>query len=251
MIRKHLSCGIVAIFTASILVGARPALADTITFDFTGVEGGPTGLPGTSGNVRTFTAGGVTLSVSAWGYTFGALDDALETARLGRWTTGLGSCNSQDSPCASPIHQVDNEGADDWLLFLFSEPVDIGTVTVDPHGVWDSDVSYYVGNVSSPPDLTGIGYAGLAALGFGPIFFDTAAPSGASREVGIAGGLANALLLGGLQGETDDFFKARGLSTETVTVPEAGSLFLLLMGTTVLAGSRSRLRRASPRGTNA
>jgi hypothetical protein len=245
MIRKHLSCVLAGIFAASILVGAQPALADPLTFDFTGAQGGPRGMPAAPGNVRTFTAGGVTLSVSSWGYTFGALDDALETARLGRWSTGLGSCNAGEVPCSSPIHQVDNEGADDWLLFLFSEPVDISTVTADPHGVWDRDVSYYVGNVGSSLDLTGIGYAGLAALGFGPLFLDASTPSGAARDVAIAGGLVNALLLGGYPGETDDLFKVRGLSADTISVPEAGSLLLFLAGATTLVGSRLRRGRAS------
>jgi hypothetical protein len=46
------------------------------------------------------------------------------------------------------------------------------------------------------------------------------------------------MLLGGYQDETDDFFKVRGLSA--VTVPEPGSLLLLLAGATAIAGSRRR-----------
>jgi hypothetical protein len=238
VIRKHLGCVLAGVFAASFLVGAQSVQAGPISFDFTGAQGGPMGMVGAAGNVRTFTAGSVTLSVTSWGLTFGALDDALEAARLGRWTTGLGSCNAEEVPCGDPAHQVDNLGADDWLLFLFSEPVDISSVRVDPHGVFDRDVSYYVGNVAMPLDLTGVGYAGLGALGFGPLFSDVSTPSGAFRDVAIAGGLVNAMLLGGYQDETDDFFKVRGLSA--VTVPEPGSLLLLLAGATAIAGSRRR-----------
>jgi hypothetical protein len=65
--------------------------------------------------------------------------------------------------------------------------------------------------------------------------------------VANAGGFVNALLLGGYQDDTDDFFKVRGLAADTsvLTVPEAGSASLFLAGVTALAGSRSRRRRTS------
>jgi hypothetical protein len=236
--KNRLGSVIAGVFMASILVSAQSALAGPVTFSFTGAQGGPTGIPGAPGNVRTFTEGGITVSVSSWGYTFGALDDAFEKARLGRWTTGLGSCNAEEISCGDPNHQVDNVGADDWLLFLFSEPVDISSVRVDPHGIWDRDVSYYVGDVAIPFDLTGVNYAALGALGFGSLFSDSSTVSGAFRDVSIAGGFANALLLGGYEGETDDYFKVRGLTA--VPVPEPGSLLLFLTGTAVFAGSRRR-----------
>jgi hypothetical protein len=227
----------------SMLVSAQSALAGPVSFDFTGTQGGTKGIPAAPGNVRTFTAGGITLSVSAWGHTFGALDDAFEAARLGRWSTGLGSCNAEEVPCGDPNHQVDNAGADDFLLFLFSEPVDISSVRVDPHGVWDRDVSYYLGTVATPLSLTGISFAGLGALGFGAAISDVSTVSGGFRDVGISGGFVNAMLLGGYLGETDDYFKIRGLTA--ATVPEPASLFFLLTGATALVGYRPRRGKVS------
>jgi hypothetical protein len=246
VIRKNAAGVLAGVFAVFILVGAKPAVAATITFDFTGAEGGPEGIPAAPGNVRTFTAGSVTVFVSSWGVTFGALDDAFEMASLGKWSTGLGSCNVEEVPCDATVQQVDNAGADDWLLFVFSEQVQISTVTIDPDGPADRDVSYYVGNVSIPPtfllDLTGIGPAGLGALGFGPAISDVATVSGDSRDVAI--GVAapvNAFLLGGYLGDTDDVFKVTGLTAVT-TVPEPASLLLFLTGAAALAGSRSRRR---------
>ena len=62
---------------------APPASADTITFDFTSaVQGGAFGA-GSSGNTRTYTSGGITVTVTGWGYTFGTTDSALQAAALG------------------------------------------------------------------------------------------------------------------------------------------------------------------------
>ena len=122
-----------------VLLSAGTAAADPVTFSFTGSQGGSYG-EGSNGNVRTFVSGGVTLSASAWGYTYGSSDNALQNAALGRWSTGLGACNRSES-CGSPVHQVDNSGADDWVLFTFSEAVDVTSIRIDPYGTYDRDVS--------------------------------------------------------------------------------------------------------------
>ena len=112
---------------------ASTAAADPVTWSFTGTQGGSTG-EGANGNTRTFQSGGVTLTATAWGYTYGSSNNALENAALGRWSTGLGACNRSES-CGDPNHQVDNVGADDFVLFTFSEAVDIATIRIDPYGI--------------------------------------------------------------------------------------------------------------------
>ena len=67
-------------------------------------------------------------------------------------SAGLGVCNrSEGSGCSSPQHQVDNNTgtARDWVLFKFSEAVDITTVRVDPTGAYDTDVTYWTANSST------------------------------------------------------------------------------------------------------
>jgi hypothetical protein len=225
------------------------AAADPVTFSFTGSQGEATGT-GSYGNTRTFTAGGVTMSATAWGYTYGSSDTRFETAALGRWSTGLGSCNRSEgtgSNCSSPQeHQVDNVGADDWVLFVFSAPVDITSVRIDPYGNYDRDVSYWTGNVTGPLNLTGVSYAGLSALGFGSRVDSSASASDAPRDVAIppVGTFVNALLFGGqLNSDQDDFFKITSLSVNTrtnVPVPEPSTLILLCGGLAmVLARGRT------------
>jgi hypothetical protein len=224
--------------------------ADPVTFSFTGTQGGSTGT-GSYGNTRTFTAGGVTLWATAWGYTYGSSNDRLESAALGRWSTGLGSCNRAEgtgSNCSSPDeHQVDNVGADDWVLFVFSAPVDITSVRIDPYGTYDRDVSYWTGNVGVPLDLTGVSYGGLAGLGFGPRVDSTADPSSSPRDVAIppVGTFVNALLFGAqLYSDQDDFFKITSMTVNTrVSVAEPATLFLLWGGVAVVV-VRARTSRS-------
>jgi hypothetical protein len=199
--------------------------------------------------MRTFSAGGITLSVTAWGYTYSSQDNAMERARLGRWSTGLGTCNASESPCSSPGHQVDNVGADDWVLFMFSTPVDITSVRIDPYGNYDRDVSYYLGNIATIPlDLQGKNYGQLPGLGFGAIQSDSSSASDNYRDVTITGGYVNALLFGGYKGgnDQDDYFKIRSLTvTRRVSVPEPATMSLLVFGT-VGVGAFGLRRRKSP-----
>ena len=221
---------------------APPASADTITFDFTSaLQGGAFGA-GSSGNTRTYSSGGITVTVTGWGYTFGTTDSALQAAALGKWSPGLGVCNNTED-CEDPQHQVDNVGADDWVLFLFSAPVDVTSVRIDPSGVYDRDASYFLGNTANPLNLNGVTYAGLAGLGFGGVQNDSSFADSAFRDVAINGGFVNAMLFGGfLNGEDqDDRFKIKSL-TATTAVPEPASIMLMLGGAGILGRMRRRRR---------
>jgi hypothetical protein len=233
----------VGLVIGSLLLGAQSASADTITFDLNSAlvaQGGTFGA-GSTGNTRTYTSGGITLTVSAWAYTFGSSDTALAPAALGKWTPGLGVCNNTED-CEDPQHQVDNIGAEDWVLFQFSSPVDVTSVTIDPSGTWDRDVSYFLRNSMTALNLNGVTYAGLAGVGFGGQQNDSASADDDLRMVLISGGLANGMLFGGFLGGTDDDddrFKIRSLTATTATVPEPATMLLLVAGSGVL----HRLRR--------
>jgi hypothetical protein len=236
-------------FAGALLVAGTAALipasasADPVTWSFTGTQGGSYGT-GSFGNTRTFTQGGVTVTASAWGYTWGSSDNALQAGALGRWSTGLGVCNvNEGSGCGSPTHQVDNVGADDWVLFVFSTAVDITSVRIDPYGSYDRDVSYWVGNVTSPLSLSGVTYSGLSALGFAPRTDNTAGVSSDARNVPVGGGYVNALLIGGqLYSDQDDYFKITSITGDVRSVAEPSSLMLVGLG---LAGMLRRARRKS------
>jgi len=202
--------------------------------------------PGFFGNVRTFTMNNLTVTATAWGYTRDVppgQDNALEKAALGQWYTGLGVCDQsegQEWNCQIPAHQVDNLGPDNWVLFTFSENVNPTNIVIDPYGVWDRDVSYRVGNVTLPLDLTGKSYipeGDLAALGFTDWVEQASTPSDQAINIALnVNRPVNALLFGAKSNnapdQTVDGFKITSLSA--IAVPEPKVLSLLGAGLLLL-----------------
>lgn len=209
--------------------------AEAITWNFTGSGG-----EGTIGNSRTFTSEGVTVTATAWSYN----GTSFQAARLGLWSTGLGIC-SQSERCGDPVHQVDNAGQNEFVLFSFSTAVDPLSVRIDPYGTYDRDVSYWTGTVGLPSDLlAGETYASLGGLGFGGRIDNNGTVSSSPRDVSITSLPVTAMLFGArVNGGGDDYFKITSL-TGTASVPEPSSLLLLGLGMLGLVWWRSK-RQAS------
>jgi hypothetical protein len=261
---------------AGVLIAA-PAMADTIEFNWVsaGSPGGNPEVPdgaGSFGNALTLTVGGVKVTASAWGYTYGSSNNAFQSAALGAYNHGLGVCNREEDTyygnpptCGSPSHAVSNTdpsltNGDDFVLFTFSLPdgtplaVDPTSVTLDTFGMtYDRDTSYWLGNVSSSFSLAGKSYSDLAGL-FGPRVDNENgnSPSGGpyTTSVPIAptgGPFYNALLFGA-RIEPDggeDYFKISKLTINTMpppSVPEPVSLVLVGLG---MAGVHTYRRRAA------
>lgn len=242
MLKKLALAGV----AAAALIGATAvANAATITFDLT--TGGSNSGSG-FGNVRTFTSGGVTLTVTAWGLT--GSGNSFQTAQLGQFSGGLGSCNRDEGTgCSDPAHQVDNIGADDYVLFQLSGAgtFSFASIVIDPSGTYDRDVSYYIGSASNPLNLTGSDLGDLAALGLGGVTDDQGSTSSAARTVDLNDESGNSLLFGAEQGESDDRFKIKTLVidfTPTTTVSEPGTLAAFGLGLAAL-GYLGRRRKAA------
>ena len=247
--KLHSLCSVVAIFA-----GVSSANAVFTTLDLRGNGGDPAAF----GNTRNFSQNGLSVTASAWAYT-GAGGTTFETAGLGQYTPGLGVADRNEGLTpGNPSHQVDNIGPDNFVMFRFgNDPVEISSINIDPVGIYDRDVSYWVGNVPAGTDLTGKTYAQLAALGFTQGRFDVpSTPSESAANVPI-GKIGNTILFGTFLGEPgatgpgattdEDRFKiasitAGPLSSPPIPEPATGLVGFALLG--ICTASRWRRKVA-------
>ena len=105
--------------------------------------GGNSPLDGADGNIRSFSADGVTVNASAFSRDSSGDWDA---AFLGQFSSGLGVTDTSEGNGSNGKHRVDNIHRDNYVLFEFSE-----TVIVDAAYLasvqQDSDVSVWFGTV--------------------------------------------------------------------------------------------------------
>ena len=80
---------------------------------------GSSALDGPDGNIRTFTAGGVSVKASA--FSRDKSTGAWSTAFLGSYGGGLGVTDSSEGDGGNNSHTVDNIDRDNYVLFEFSE----------------------------------------------------------------------------------------------------------------------------------
>lgn len=238
------------------LAMASFTISNTLTFDLT-TGGTQTSNPGAFGNTWVFTSGGVTLTASAWGLT-GNSATTFQTAQAAQYVTGIGVCNqSEGLNCPAPTHQVDNDTHYDFFLFQFSQAVDPLKVWINPTGVWDRDVTYYIGDLSSfDQDLTGRSLADLTGTLGLTQFDDDSYPHSMPRDIVIDGGAITTLLVAariGGDSSVDRFLIPTVTAMESPSiqptllaipsdVPEPSTY--VLMGASLLAlGALRRYRR--------
>jgi MYXO-CTERM domain-containing protein len=225
-------------FLTMVVCCAGLASASSINFSFTN----GTNTNGTYGNQRTYSAGGVTVTVTAWGVT-GNSETTFQTAHVGQYNgLGLGACNQLEGSldCNDPNHQVDNAGQFDFMMFQFTSTATGNAINVNmasillneycgsgcPAGGWDRDMSYWVGTAANGLNLAGKNpsvSSQLTALGFGGVtnIDNPAATSGGVTD--NLSGSGNTLLVaarffpGSTQGDGFDRFKIGDVIVNTTT----------------------------------
>lgn len=219
------------LLTAALTLSGGLATAASVTFDFThhGSQGQSSGT-GYGNNIR-FEEDGLSLKVKSYADT--GSGNTLQSAEVYRWGTGLGSCNRKEGSvkhrsCSGPAHQVDNVGSKDFTIFRFQEQVSFESITVDPYGRYDRDLSYWVGTLDKLGNLVGSSLNQLSSLGFGARQDTFSNPSSNPLTVGLSG-VGNVLMVGAsvVNGYTgNDRFKISNLTVAPVPLPAAAWFFL-------------------------
>ncbi len=178
---------------------------------------------GTDGNIRTSSAGSVSVNASA--FSRDKSSGAWAPAFLGSYSGGLGVTDSSEGSGGSSMHTVDNVGRDNYVLFEFSESVIIDSVTLG-YVVDDSDLSIWIGTLSAPfNNHVQLNDAVLASLGFNEI---NTTESSSARTANInAGNVAgNVLVVAAWTGDTspEDRFKLQKLKFNKTSVGYYGNL---------------------------
>ena len=110
---------------------------------------GNSATSGTAGNIRTFTANGVTVNVS--GFSRRDSNGAWTTSWLGVYPLGLGVTGPSEDTGSNNQHVVDNIGGyRDYVLFEFSAPIVVDQAFLDYVYNGDSDMSAWIGTKTNP-----------------------------------------------------------------------------------------------------
>jgi len=224
---------------ALLSVQAAHAYSTTI-WDFRTAGSVATNTGFSYGNVRTFTENVnaptvETVAVTAWANTGAAppSDGSIETAYLGRYSTGIGVCNRGEGSINycdgnNPLHQADNVSQSDLVMFRMDQGTyEFNNIVIDPYGEWDRDVTFWIGNAPLGADLTGLGINDLVSvLGFTE-YSDYNSASSAPLTIDLMGNEGNTLIFGPLyppNGKADRF-KIKSLTATLVPIPAAVWLF--------------------------
>ena len=209
--------------------------------------GGAAGVE-TIRNSMVFSGGGVSATARSWSISRSGTNPKLAQSEVVQWAPGLGSKNSSETITTIPYvpYYVDNQDHYDFILFVFDRKVDLTSLSVNPSGnTFDTDASYWFGNVATGVSLTGKDLSELTPLGFGTQKNNDTSPDNLARTFNLTGaptGGVNALLVGArFSGDSDfDRFKISTVRGNTIAVvPEPGAVGLVALGF-VLAAIRRR-----------
>ncbi len=215
---------------------------------------GNSSTTGPAGNERSFGAvgnPGEILKVRAYSTRYDNGSGNFQAAYVGAYSGGLGVTNSTWNEPYSPNHATDNNGKDDFLLFEFeSGNYQAAGFKIGWREYNYTDIQVWVGGIDDAGlNLTNNAICGGACdkndlddLGFTllPTFFDVDPGESPTIDTDISG---RYVLVTGVAGGSNDYFKLKFLSATQISVPEPSSLALLAGSLLGLGGLARRKRR--------
>lgn len=202
----------------------------------------------TFGNTYSSTMDGLTLTATAWSTT--GTHEQLQTAHLGvNSGYGMGVCNRSAGQYCSYQgfpNILDNQGADDLILFKFSSSVQLEALNYKQYGV-DSDFSMWAG--TGDIALNGLKPHQLGSA----MLFNNQNNANTIRSLDLGNAFEKTydwLIVAARTGQDNDFMTLRGLSVSPVSligpvtpVPEADTWALMLAGLGLVGWA---IRRKAP-----
>lgn len=210
--------------SAALALALLSAQVQAVEFSF--LSGAVT--PEAYGNSYSTTVDGLTLTATAWATTgvFGRFQTAELEAYAG---FGLGVCNRSEGlncPSKNNAPALDNRGADDLILFTFSQSVNLETVKFFQLA-GDSDLNLWAG--SGPINLNGIRSRDLGRA----IFVNNTDSSNTLRTIGLGGGFSGTydwLAVGPRVNQNNDFINLSSLNVTPVPEPQTWTMILAALG---------------------
>ena len=175
---------------------------------------GNTSTWGTAGNIRTFSAGGISVKASAfardsWGF--------WSNAYLGSYPGGLGVTDNSEGSGGNGTHMLDNVGRQNYILFEFSQVVTIDSAFLG-YVYNDSDLSAWIGTTTDPfNNHRNLNDAYLNGLGYSENN-DTTLTTSRTANLNAGNRAGNVLVVSASRGTQNDWFKLAEL-TLCATVP--------------------------------
>jgi hypothetical protein len=230
----------------AMLISASGAASASTIFNFAAA----TDSEGNSyGNTLQLSSGGLTVTESAYylssGYTssskFGtaAVDDYNGT------NLGLGVCSPNDPSCSNPYHQMDNYQGDEFIVFQFSQAVNLSSIQITNYApigsTSDVDLTYFTSSTNLTTNTT------LGSLGSGTNVTQNCtgtACQGTPFVDSMSGSNVTYLIVAAEVNNSDgntDAFKINDLSVNAT--PEPGTIGMMVLAISGLAMQAWRRRK--------
>lgn len=181
----------------------------------------------TSLNTITTTVSSVIVTITGW--TLDPTQGIWQRAPLYVFSSGLGVCSASETSCTSdPQHRVDNNGALEAVLFQFSNSagtsvqVDVNTVYLSAtSSTGDTDASFWARNFTNiaGPNVTLAGLTLAQLQTQWGLNQNLDSIGGGNRAANIPNNFSDTFLLSARVGQSDDYFKIRGLEIFTNSPP--------------------------------